>query len=80
MSHVDSFNEQTVRSSAVLAGARVGASNNSQEELRKAALFVASNAADADDCRLLLEALGILGHGVKHRVTAHRRVRVEEAS
>lgn len=42
---------------------------------RKAALFVASEAHDAADCALLLDALGLLGRPVRDS----RRVRAQQA-
>lgn len=55
-----SFVEGPERGRGLLKGARVGSPNNTPEQIRKAQLFVASQAKDAEDCALLLDVLGLM--------------------
>lgn len=63
----DGFGATVDRSRAVLHGARLSQDDDHHRarERRKAALFVAGQARDVDDCRELLEALGLIDGGVR---------------
>ncbi len=54
------FVEQHIRAGGVLHGASVGGHSNSPDVRAKASLYIATRARDADDCRLLLDVLGLL--------------------
>lgn len=62
--------EPNDRTSAVLTGARLSLPNNTPEELRKAMRYIASEATDAEDCRELLLALGLIKPGFRWLTSA----------
>lgn len=78
------FSEESYNANATLLNAtRAGRPNNSAEEMGRAALFIASNAKDAEDCAKLLDMLGITelrpGYRWVTDASGHRH-RVEEAA
>lgn len=81
MTTVDTnFSENHQRAHGVLGGARLGKQLNTDQERDRAARYVASNAASVDDCRDLLEALGLLDSGARWVQTSrNHRERVEPA-
>jgi hypothetical protein len=65
-----SFVEQVERAEAMLSGARLREPDSAEQaRRRKAALYVAGQARDADDCTLLLDTLGLLGTPDTYRST-----------
>lgn len=72
------FNEGHDRAKAMLAGARLQDQPGTDDQIDRATRHVATHAHDADDCRNLLEALGLIDPGFAWvRVGRARRRKVE---